>query len=163
MAIKPKVQQILNEQINHEIYSAYLYLAMAAYFTKEGWNGFAHWMKKQASEEMEHAMKIFDYLYERQGEVSLMAIAKPKLSWVSPLAAFKEAYEHELKVTDLINKCFDVAVAQKDRATESFLEWFIDEQVEEEASADEIVQKLKMVKGSPNGLFILNKELAQRK
>ncbi len=162
MKIGKRMEKALNEQINKELYSAYIYLSMSAYFDKENFSGFAHWMKKQANEEIEHAMKIYHYIYERGGSVQLKAIDEPDLKWNSPLEVFEGAYEHEKHVTDLINKLVDLAIEEDDKATQVFLNWFVNEQVEEEASADEIVEKLKMIGDSAQGLIMLDKVLGQR-
>lgn len=160
--LSEKMEEKLNEQINAEIYSGYLYYAMEAYFEDEDLTGFANWMHIQAQEELLHAHKFFNFINERGGRVILDAIGKPKADWNSPLEAFQEAYEHETKVTDRINKLYDLAVKEKDHATASFLNWFIDEQVEEEASADEIVNKLKRIGDSGHGIFMFDKELGSR-
>jgi len=160
--IKKKVEKALNSQVNAELFSAYLYLSMNSYFQSVNLPGAANWMRIQAQEEMLHAMKFYDYIVERGGRATLAAIEAPETKWDSPLAVFEAAYAHELKVTDLINKLVDLAIAESDHATNNMLQWFVAEQVEEEASADAIVQKLRMVKDSPNGLFMVDKELAAR-
>ena len=160
--LSDKMEEQLNEQINAEIYSGYLYYAMEAYFEDEDLTGFASWMHIQAQEELLHAQKFFDFINERGGRVELDAIEKPKKVWNSPLEAFQDAYEHETKVTDRINKLYDLALKENDHATASFLNWFIDEQVEEEASADEIVNKLKRIGDSGHGIFMLDNELGSR-
>ncbi len=160
--IGKRIVDALNEQVNAELYSAYLYLSMEAYFHDAALAGFANWMRIQTQEEVVHAMKIYDYVVERGGRVVLKAIARPQVTWKSPLDAFKAAYKHEQKVTGLINGLVDLAIKEKDYATNSFLQWFVDEQVEEEASAGDIVQKLKLVERAPGGLFMLDKEMAQR-
>jgi ferritin len=161
--LSDKMEEQLNEQINAEIYSGYLYYAMEAYFEDEDLTGFASWMHIQAQEELLHAQKFFDFINERGGRVELDAIEKPKKDWNSPLEAFQDAYEHETKVTDRINKLYDLALKENDHATASFLNWFIDEQVEEEASADEIVNKLERIGDSGHGIFMLDNELGSRK
>ena len=161
--LSKKMRDALNEQINEEYFSSYLYLAMAAYFKSINLDGFAHWMKLQSNEEMIHAMKIYDYIFERQGQVTLLAIGKPQSEWKSPLAAFEAAYKHEQKITGLINKLANMAKAEKDHATDIFLNWFVTEQVEEEAHAAEIVDRLKMIKDSPQGLFMFDSILGGRK
>ncbi len=160
--LSKKMEEQLNEQINAEIYSGYLYYAMEAYFEDEDLNGFANWMHVQAQEELLHADKFFKYINERGGRVKLDSIEAPKNNWDSPLEVFKEAYEHETKVTERINNLYDLALEEKDHATASFLKWFIDEQVEEEASADEIVNKLKRIGDSGHGIFMLDNELSNR-
>jgi len=159
--IKKTMQDALNAQINAETYSAYLYLSMGAYFEAEGMSGFANWMKVQAQEELSHAMKFFDYVNERGGTVTLTAIEGPPTSWSSPLNVFEEVYKHEQKVTSLINDLVDLARSESDHATENFLQWFVAEQVEEEASADDIRQKVKMI-GEGSGLYMLDRELGSR-
>jgi ferritin len=135
---------------------------MSAYFQSINLTGFAHWMRVQAQEELAHAMKFYDYVIERGGRVSLQAVEAPTSQWDSPLAAFEDAYRHEQKVTGLINQLVDDAVQSKDHATNAFLQWFVAEQVEEEASVDAIVQKLKLVGGSPGGLFMIDHHLGER-
>ncbi|MFC1626632.1 ferritin [Patescibacteria group bacterium] len=162
MKLSKKMQQALNEQINAELYSAYIYLSMSAYFEKENLSGFAQWMRMQASEEQVHAMKIYDYINERGGEVMLTSIAQPKATWKSPLDVFQEAHKHEQHVTKLIYNLVNIAKSEDDKATDSFLEWFIDEQVEEEASAEEIVGKLQFINGDPSGLMFLDEKLGER-
>lgn len=160
--LNEKMQEALNEQINAELYSAYLYLSMAAYFESINLSGFATWMRVQTQEELTHTMKIYDFINERGGRVMLKPIAEPPAEWDSPLAVFEAAYKHEQKVTGLINNLVNLAIEEKDHASNNFLQWFVDEQVEEEASADEVVQKLKMVDKAPDGKFMLDRELGQR-
>ena len=160
--ITKKMQQALNEQINAELYSAYLYLSMEAYFKSENLPGFANWMRAQTQEELMHAMKIYDFLNERGGRVILKPIEEPQTQWDSPLAALEAVYKHEQKVTGLINDLVNLAIGEKDHATNSFLQWFVNEQVEEEASADEVVQKLKRLEKAPGGLFMIDQELGRR-
>jgi len=160
--ISKKIQDALNEQINAELYSAYLYLSMDAYFQSTNLVGFANWMRVQTQEEMAHATKMYDYVNERGGKVTLKQIAGPPTEWESPLAIFEAVYEHEQKVTALINNLVDMAIAEKDHAANTFLQWFVSEQVEEESSADLMVQKLKLMKDAPGGLYMLDNELGQR-
>jgi ferritin len=160
--INSTMQKALNDQINAELYSSYLYLSMAAHFEGMNLGGFAHWMHVQAQEETKHAMKIYGYVFEKGGKVTLRAIEGPPSEWKSPLDVFENVYKHEVKVTGLIHKLVELARAEKDIATENFLMWFVTEQVEEEASADHIVQKLKLIKESSQGIFMLDKELGQR-
>lgn len=160
--ISEKMESALNEQINAELYSAYLYLSMSAYFQSENLTGFANWMNVQAQEEMVHVMKLYNYVHERMGRVTLKAIDGPPTQWESSLDAFEAVFAHEQKVTGLINDLMNLAIEQKDHAAKSFLQWFVDEQVEEEASADEVVQKVKQVKDMPGGIYMLDKELGQR-
>jgi ferritin len=160
--LNKKVEKALNGQINAELYSSYLYLSMSADLNEKGLSGFAHWMKIQAQEELYHAMKMYDFVLERGGTPSLMPIDAPPNKWKSPLEIFKAAYKHEVKVTGLINKIVDLTIKEKDHATNNFFQWFVKEQVEEEASADEIVQKLKLVGSGGNALFVLDKEMGAR-
>jgi ferritin len=159
--IPEKMQKALNEQVNAELYSSYLYLSMSAYLQSINLAGFASWMKAQALEEMYHAMKIYKFIEERQGRVTLGAIDKPPVEWESPLKVFEEAYAHEQKVTGLINNLVNLAIEEKDHASNNFLQWFVAEQVEEEDTADGVVQKLKLA-GDGNGLFLLDQEMGQR-
>lgn len=160
--IKEKIKDAINKQINAEMYSAYLYLSMSAYFESINLKGFANWMKAQVQEEMVHAMKFYDYINERGGRVLLTAIDAPPTQWDSSLAVFEYTYKHEQRVTGLINGLVDLAISEKDHATNNFLQWFVAEQVEEESSADEVVQKLKIAGDQGGGLFMLDRELGQR-
>ena len=160
--ISKKMEQALNSQVNAEMYSAYLYLSMESYFKSMNLNGFAGWMRAQTQEEMMHAMKIYDFINERGGRVLLKAIDGPQTKWDSPLVVFEAVLKHEQKVTGLINDLVDLAIQEKDHATNSFLQWFVTEQVEEEASADEALQQLKMMENAPGGIFMLDRELGQR-
>ena len=160
--LKDKMQAALNDQVNAELYSAYLYLSMSAYFESENLSGAAHWMRIQAQEELGHAMKIHDFIIEREGLAELKAIEAPPTKWDGPLAVFKEAYQHEQKVTGLINDLVDLSLDERDHATNIFLQWFVTEQIEEEANASAIVQDLEMVGSDKNGLLMLDRELAQR-
>jgi ferritin len=160
--ISKNMEKALNEQINAEMYSAYLYLSMEAYFRSLDLSGFANWMRVQTQEETTHAMKIYDYIDERGGRVILKSIATPQTEWKSPLAVFEAVYKHEQKVTGLINDLVNLAIKEKDHATSAFLQWFVSEQVEEEASADKIVQQMRMIGDAPGGLFMLDHELGQR-
>ena len=160
--IKEKIREALNQQLNAELFSSYLYLSMAAYFESINLKGFANWMRVQTQEELVHAMKFYDFIIERGGKVVLSSIEGPRTEWASPLAVFEHAYEHEQKVTGLINNLVDLSAAEQDHATSNFLQWFVAEQVEEEASADEVVQKIKLMGDASGGLFMLDRELAQR-
>jgi len=160
--ISKKMEKALNEQVNAELFSAYLYLSMEAYFKSLNLNGFANWMRVQTQEEVAHAMKIYGFIDERGGRITLKAIDGPQTKWDSPLAVFKDIYKHEQKVTSLINNLVNLAIEEKDHATNTFLQWFVNEQVEEEASADQVVQQLKMMEKAPGGMFMLDRELAQR-
>ena len=154
--------EALNKQINEELYSSYLYLSMSAWFDNIGLKGFANWMKVQAKEELGHAMKFYNYIISRGGRVQLHEIKAPPHEWQSPLHAFEETLKHEKHITECINKLVELAEEEKDRATFNMLQWFVDEQVEEEANDEEIIVKLKMIEGS-NGIFMLDNQLAQRK
>ena len=157
-----KMQQTLLKQVNAEMYSAYLYLSMAAYFQSINLEGFSNWMKIQALEEWYHAMKIYGFVEERGGRVLLETIEKPPARWDSPLGAFEAAYKHEQKVTGMINDLVDLSIEEKDHASNNFLQWFVSEQVEEEDTADGVVQKLKLAGDQGSGLFMLDQEMAQR-
>jgi ferritin len=157
-----KIQDAMNDQIQRELESAYIYLSMAAYFESSNLAGFAHWMKAQAQEEQTHAMKFFDFIYDRGGRVMLQAIPQPPAEFASPLAVFEKALAHEQKITGHINDLYALAVQEKDYASQTFLQWFVDEQVEEEKSAGEIVETLKMVGDKGQALFMLDRQLAQR-
>ena len=160
--INDKMRDALTGQINAELYSSYLYLSMSAYFASIDHGGFANWMRVQAQEELFHAMKLYDYVNERGGRIILKGIDAPQTEWDSPRAAFEHVYQHEQKVTGLINDLVNLAIEEKDHATNNFLQWFVTEQVEEEASANEILQKLNMVGEEGGGLLMLDRELALR-
>lgn len=160
--INSNVQVAINEQIKNELYSAYLYLAMCAHFEAANLPGFAHWMRLQSNEEVEHAMKLFDYLNDRGGRVELHAIDKPPKTWESTLVAVKQVLEHEQKVTGLIHKLYETALKENDYATQVMLQWFIDEQVEEEKNASQIVEQLKMIEERGTAILYLDKQLGKR-
>lgn len=160
--IGKKMDKAINEQINAEMYSAYLYLSMDSYFKSLNLNGFANWMRVQTQEEMFHATKMYDYLIERGGRVLLKTIEGPKTEWKSPIDVFEAICKHEAKVTSLINNLIDLSIEEKDHASNTFFQWFVNEQVEEEASCDQIVKQLKLMENAPGGLFMLDRELAQR-
>jgi len=151
-----------NGQINAELYSAYLYLSMSSWFAANGLPGAANWTKIQAKEEMSHADKIFNYLIERDGKVELDAIEKPEAQWGSPIDVFETILAHEQKVTALLNALMDEAIEYKDHAAQIFLQWFINEQVEEEASVKEVLDDMKMAAETKGGLFFIDRELAKR-
>jgi len=157
-----KMAEALNKQINNEIYSAYLYLSMSAHSTFIGLKGFANWFMVQYQEEMVHAMKIYDYINAQGGQVKLMAIAQPPAEFGSPLDMFEKTLQHEKFVTKSINDLVDLAIEEKAHATNIFLQWFVTEQIEEEANDNEIIAKLKLVGKEGNGLFMIDKELAAR-
>ena len=160
--LSQKMSEAINQQINAELYSSYLYMSMAAYFEDTGLPGFAHWMMVQAQEEMTHALRFYQHLNERGGRALLKAIEAPPSQWDSPLACMQAVAEHEAKVTSLINGLMRLAREEDDYASESLLQWFVKEQVEEEASVAEVVGKLKLVDQAKGGLFMLDKELAGR-
>lgn len=160
--LSKKIQQALNDQINAEYFSSYLYLSMAAHCEAVNLEGFAHWMRIQSQEELAHALKFFEFVVDRGGRVDLKAIDGPPTSWDSPAALFEATLEHERHVTGRIHNLVDLARAESDHATEAFLQWFVNEQVEEEKTADGILQKLKLVQDAPGGLYLLDRELSQR-
>ncbi|WP_339736730.1 ferritin [uncultured Sunxiuqinia sp.] len=160
--LKEKVLNALNKQINAEMHSAYLYLSMSAYLQDKGLAGFANWMKVQYKEELSHALKIFDYVNERNGRVVLEPIAGVPIEFDGIIDVFEKTLEHEQKVTQMIDQLMDVAVADSDHATQSFLQWFVDEQVEEEANVNELLDNLRLIDGQGNGVFMLNRELQSR-
>lgn len=160
--LSEKVQEALRDQLNAELYSSYLYLSMSACLHSMNLDGFASWMRVQALEELYHTMKFYNFIEERGGQVILEAIGKPPTKWDSPLAVFEDAYKHEQKVTGMIDELVNLAFSEKDHASHNFLQWFVSEQVEEEASVDEVVQKLKLIDGQGSGLFMIDRELLQR-
>ena len=160
--VSEKMEKALNGQLNAEVYSGYLYLSMAAYFEDEDLAGFANWMRVQAAEELEHGMKFYDYIIRRGASVTLTAIEGPQTEWDSPLAAFEHVLEHEKKVSGLINDLVNLAIEEKDHATNNFLQWFVEEQVEEEENAMELVAKAKLADGDNRLIYELNKELGAR-
>lgn len=160
--LSTKMEKAFNDQINAELFSAYLYLSMVAYFQDQNLDGFAHWMTLQSQEEVEHAMKLFQFVNERGGRVTLEAIDKPQEEWASPLAAMEGALAHEQYITQRIHELVDLAWAEKDHASVSFLTWFVDEQVEEEDSASALVHKLRLVGDHGGGLFMLDRDMGSR-
>lgn len=157
-----KLLEEMNLQINKEIYSGYLYLAIAAYFEDQNLGGFAHWMRLQAEEELEHGMKFFDFLVDRGERVELLEIEKPESDFGSPAEVFTKVLEHEQYVTSRINLLYELAQNEKDYATQVFLNWFVDEQVEEEKNASEILGYLEKVGDSGNALLMLDQRLKSR-
>ncbi len=157
-----KMHEALNRQVNREMYSAYLYLSMAAFSEHIGLKGFAHWFEAQAREEMEHAMRFYRYLLDQGAKITLETIEKPPADFASALDMFEKTLEHEKAVTKMITDLTELAMAEKDHATQVFLQWFVTEQVEEEAHATEILGKIKFVGDHPNGLFMIDRELAAR-
>lgn len=159
--IKGTVVKAINEQINMELFSAYLYQSMVSFYEQKSLKGFAHWNRMQVKEELFHAQKFFDYVLSRGGKVVLASIDAPENEWASPLEAFTAAYEHEKKVSASIDAIIDLAKKENDHASEMFLDWYVNEQVEEEANASEVVEQLKLV-GDGGGLFMVDRELAKR-
>ncbi len=160
--LSERMEKVLNDQINAEMYSAYLYLSMAAYFDSINLKGFSNWMRMQEQEESMHAMKLYDYVLEKGGKVTLAAIDAPQTVWDSAQDAFQGVRDHEAKVTGLINDLVDVAMEERDHATNIMLQWFVTEQVEEESNAQDILEQLKLVAEAPGGMFMLDRELSQR-
>jgi ferritin len=160
--ISEKVQKALNDQLNAELYSSYLYLSMNAYFNSVNLNGFANWMYAQAQEELMHAMKFYDFINQRGGRVVLAKIDAPPDQWDSPRAVFEDTLKHEQKVTGLINALVETAVAEHDHATNIFLQWFVTEQVEEEDSVGNVLEQLKLLGEAKGGLFMMDRELSKR-
>jgi ferritin len=160
--ITKKMVESLNEQINKELYSAYLYLSMAAYAASIGLNGFANWFNVQVKEELTHADKFYNYVIQQGGRVSLREIEKPPENFSSAIDVFKKTLAHEQKVTKRINNLVNLASKEKDYATNTFLQWFVTEQVEEEANANEILQKINLVGKDGNGLLTIDSQLATR-
>ena len=160
--ISEKMQKAINDQINAEIYSSYLYLSMSAAFESLDLEGGGNWFRCQAQEELVHAMKFFHYLTERQARVILAPLAGPPTEWASPLAIFEEAYKHEQKVTGLIHHLVDLAITEKDHTTNNILQWLISEQIEEEKSTGTLATKLKLIGKDTTALFMLDQEMAAR-
>ena len=162
MNLSEKMAEAINKQINEEFYSAYLYLAMASYLESKKFKGAAKWMEIQYQEELGHAMKFYTYMNTRGARVVLKSLKEPQKEWNSILEVFEDAYKHEQYITSLIHNLANLAIEEKDHATLALLQWFINEQVEEEANTSEIVDKINFVKNSPNGLYMLDRELGQR-
>lgn len=160
--IGKNMQTAINDQIQAEFYSAYLYLAMSQYCASKTLNGFANWLKVQYEEETAHALKLVDFLQERGGEVALKTIDAPPAGFGSPVQVFEQVVKHEAHVTALIHKLYETAMAEKDYAAQVFLQWYVNEQVEEEASANEILSKLQMIGDKSGGILYLDKELGKR-
>lgn len=157
--LSPKILDALNAQINAELHAFYTYLSMSAYFTDENFPGFAAWMRHHSDEEMVHAMKIYDFVNDRRGAVKLAAISAPRTEWANPLEAFEDALKHEQHVTALINNLVRLAREEGDYATDSFLQWFVDEQVEEEAIVDAKIQDLRHIGDSRSALFLMDRDM----
>lgn len=158
-----KMQKALNGQMNAELYSSYLYLSMNAYFKSVNLDGFANWMYYQAQEELEHAMKFYDFICQRGGRVQLAQIEAPPSEWNSPLAVFEDTLAHEQKVTGLINDLVEIANEERDHASQIFLQWFVSEQVEEEDSVGGVLEQLKLMGEAKGGLFMMDREMAKRR
>lgn len=158
----PKIEEALNKQVNYEFYSAHLYLSMASYFKSIDLDGFGHWMQIQYEEEIFHAMKFLDFIHTRDGKVKLFAIEQPPHQWESTLDVFADTYKHEQKVTGLINDLVTLSIKESDHATQNFLQWYIAEQVEEEASVKAIKSKLELAGESTVTLLMLDQEMAKR-
>ncbi|HTX19857.1 MAG TPA: ferritin [Bacteroidota bacterium] len=156
------MQDAVNEQINKELYSSYLYLAMSSHFAESNLPGFASWMKVQSGEEYGHAMKFYGYIIERNGHVEVEAIQKPQTKFKSPSDVFKQVLEHEQKVTASINKLYELAVKEKDYPSQIMLQWFITEQLEEEKSATDILEQLKMIGDAPVSIIMMDRQLGAR-
>lgn len=161
--LSKKMEKALNEQVNAEFHSAYVYLSLAAYFESRNLDGFGAWMVAQAAEEVEHAMKFYNYINSRGGRVLLTKVEGPKTEWPSPLEGFATALDHEKMISGRINNLVDLANKENDHASHQFLMWFVSEQVEEEESVGRIVEKLKLVGDSPNGLYMMDRELGARR
>ena len=160
--ISQKIVDELNSQLNKEMFSSYLYLSMSAYFDSKNLSGMSQWMKMQSQEEYEHAMKFYDFILRVGGDVKLGAIDAPQTTWKSPLQIFEDSLKHEQFISKSIHELMDSAIAESDHPTKSFLQWFVDEQVEEEDSVQQIVENIKMIGDSKGGLFMLDRELGAR-
>jgi ferritin len=160
--LSEKMEKALNDQMNAEMYSFYLYLSMNAYFKSIGLEGFSNWMYAQAQEELMHSMKFYEFINQRGGRVTLRQIEAPPTEWDSPLAVFEATLQHEQKVTGLINDLVEIALQEHDHATHIFLQWFVTEQVEEEESVNGVLEQLKLLSDAKGGLFMVDRELAKR-
>jgi ferritin len=160
--LSQKMQDALNAQVNAEAYSANLYLAMSAHANSMNLEGFSHWFRRQYQEEADHALKLVDYILARRSKVELRSVEAPPTEWESALAMFEATMKHEQHVTKLINDLVDLAAAEHDHATHAFLQWYVSEQVEEEATVDSILQKLRVIKDSIGGLLVLDHHLGKR-
>lgn len=160
--LSEKMEQALNEQVNREMYSAYLYMSMSSHCANVGLKGFANWFMVQYHEEMLHAMKIYEYIQRQGGQVVLKPIEGPPVEFDSPLDMFEKTLEHERFITRSINELMETAIAEKDHASQIFLHWYVTEQVEEEENDNDIIQQLKLIKDNPQGLMMLDRELAGR-
>jgi ferritin len=162
MKLNKEVEVVLNNQINLEFWSAFLYLSMSAWFEQQGLKGFANWMRVQYQEENTHALKLYDYVLNRTGKVNLKPISAVETEWKSIMEVAKETYKHELKVTESINQCYEIALAEKDHATTNMLQWFIDEQTEEESNVLAIIDQLNLIGENGQAIYLLDKELSAR-
>lgn len=162
MKFSKKVEDILNEQIIKEVWSAHLYLSMSSWFETQGLRGFANWMRVQYQEEMSHALKIFDFVISRGGHAKIGQINSVQLEWKNIKEIFEETYKHETVVTESIHNCYDVAEKEKDHATTNMLQWFVDEQVEEEQNVLTLLDQLKLIGDNGYGIYQMDKELATR-
>ncbi|MGE5706841.1 MAG: ferritin [Bacteroidota bacterium] len=160
--IKPRVEEAINQQIQAEVYSSYLYMSMSAYANGTGFAGAAQWLKVQAQEELTHALRLYHFLQQRGGKVTLLAIDQPPSEFGTLSELFGKVLAHEEHVTSLINRLMDVALEERDHAASQMLQWFVNEQVEEEANVNDLVNRLKLVGNEGNALFMLDKELATR-
>ena len=157
-----KILDALNQQLNKEMLSSYLYLSMAAYFDTKNLSGMSSWMRSQSEEEYEHAMKFYDFILRIGGEVKLTSIDSPQTNWDSPLKIFEDSLAHEKFISKSIHEIMDLAIEESDHPTKSFLQWFVDEQVEEEDSVQQIVENFRLIGDSKGGLFMLDRELGSR-
>jgi ferritin len=160
--IKEKIEKALNQQLNQELYAFYLYLSMSAHFESMNLNGFANWMRFQAEEEKTHGLKFYDYILQANGKIDLKQIEAPKKSWKSVQEIFEDTYNHEKKVTESIYDIVDLSISERDHATHIFLQWFVSEQVEEEATALKILEKIKLIGDNQGALFIFDREMGSR-
>lgn len=160
--ISKKMEEAINLQINEELFSSYLYLSMSTYFEGRSLLGFANWMRVQAQEEQFHAMKFFNYIHERGGKAELLAIEKPENDWESILVVFEETLKHEEHITSKINELVSIAMNENDYASQNFLQWYVDEQVEEEAAASEILEQIRFLGDNKHGLLMLDREFKTR-
>ena len=160
--IKKPLENALNEQINAEFHSAYIYLSMSSYFLSVGLGGYANWMRVQYQEELAHATRFFDYVNERGGRVKLSPIQEVQVDFTGIVDAFQKTLEHEQVVTGMIDHLMDLAIQESDHATKSFLQWFVDEQVEEEANVEQILNNLKLINGEGQGLLMMDREMQTR-
>ena len=160
--ITKKMEAALNNQINKEIFSSYLYLSMSAYFDNKNLSGMSGWMKMQSQEEYEHAMKFYDFILRLGGKVKLSAIEEPQTDWESPLKVFEDSLHHEQYISKSIHQLMDLAIEESHHPTKSFLQWFVDEQVEEEDSVQQVVENFKMIGDDKGALFMLDRELGAR-